>query len=263
MIDALVHLQEHPLVDVVVIARGGGSVQDLVAFDDERLCRAIFACSTPVVTAVGHTDNVPVCNHVAHAAFTPSRSAEVVVPSVAELRQRLQLACQPLDGVPRRIDLLRERLAAELAALGNATESLDRRAGEVGEQSRRLGVSIARQLADHQRDYSHAVARIVREAAAATQRRLRREQENVARTRDLTQERIERRLHDGERDLHHVTDIIEARDFRRRGYVLVAGHDGVPIPSAKGLSRGARLHLSFRDGQAAAVVDDIEEDGKQ
>ena len=75
LIDALARMEEHPLVDVVIIARGGGSVQDLVCFDDEGLCRALFACRIAVVCAIGHTDNNPVCNHVAWPAYTPSRSA--------------------------------------------------------------------------------------------------------------------------------------------------------------------------------------------
>ena len=75
LVDALARLEAHPLVDVVVLARGGGSVQDLVAFDDERLCRAISACGVPVVAAIGHTENVPVCNHVTWSAATPSRVA--------------------------------------------------------------------------------------------------------------------------------------------------------------------------------------------
>ena len=77
---ALARMTEHPLVDAVVMARGGGSVQDLACFDDEGLCRAVFACELPVVCAIGHTDNNPVCNHVAWPAYTPSRSAELVVP---------------------------------------------------------------------------------------------------------------------------------------------------------------------------------------
>lgn len=112
IIHALARLQDHPDVDVVVIARGGGSVQDLVAFDDERLCRAIFASSQPVITAIGHTDNVPVCNHVAWPAFTPSRSAELAVPSADELRQRMSLATHRLDAVARRLDLAAERMSS-------------------------------------------------------------------------------------------------------------------------------------------------------
>ena len=103
IIDALARLEAHPQVDVIVIARGGGSVQDLVAFDDERLCRAVFACSTPVIAAIGHTDNVPVCNHVAWNSETPSRSAELAIPSARELRQGLQHADAGLAAVSARL----------------------------------------------------------------------------------------------------------------------------------------------------------------
>lgn len=111
IVDALAHVDAHPLVDVIVIARGGGSVQDLVAFDDERVCRAVFACDTPVIAAIGHTDNIPVCNHVAWAKETPSRSPELAVPSAAELRQRLQLAGAQLAPLPRRVHMLSDSVA--------------------------------------------------------------------------------------------------------------------------------------------------------
>jgi exodeoxyribonuclease VII large subunit len=110
IIDALATLQEHRQVDVIVIARGGGSVQDLIAFDDERLCRAVFACSKPVVAAIGHTNNVPVCNYVTHAASTPSRSAEMVVPSLAEIRKELAAVGQSIDRVPARVEESTERV---------------------------------------------------------------------------------------------------------------------------------------------------------
>ena len=85
VVAALAKLDLHPTVDVIVVARGGGSVRDLATFDDERVCRAIRAISTPVVTAIGHTENNPVCNHITHAAFVPRHAAERVVPDRREL----------------------------------------------------------------------------------------------------------------------------------------------------------------------------------
>ncbi len=128
VIDALARLDAHPLVDVIIIARGGGSVQDLVAFDDERLCRAVCACATPVIAAIGHTDNVPVCNHVAWAKETPSRSPELAVPSAAELRGELELAASRLAPLPTAVDRLRETVAS--VAL-DPDDALRTRAAEV------------------------------------------------------------------------------------------------------------------------------------
>lgn len=112
IIDALARLDGHPQVDVIVIARGGGSVQDLVAFDDERLCRAISASFTPVVAAIGHTENVPVANHVAWASETPSRSPELAVPSATRLRNELELAAAKMAPVPSTLRSLQDRVTA-------------------------------------------------------------------------------------------------------------------------------------------------------
>ncbi|MBD0323727.1 MAG: exodeoxyribonuclease VII large subunit, partial [Aldersonia sp.] len=93
---ALADLDRDPHVDVIVLARGGGSVEDLLPFSDEALCRAIVACTTPVVSAIGHEPDAPLCDHVADLrAATPTDAAKRVVPDavaeaalVRELRER-------------------------------------------------------------------------------------------------------------------------------------------------------------------------------
>ena len=147
LIDALARLQQHPLVDVIVVARGGGSVQDLIAFDDERLCRAISACATPVVCAVGHTDNVPVSNHVTWAAPTPSRSPELVVPSSAEMRVRLGAARTVLDAVPGRLARADERFAV-LAERVDCTAALSARRERVASGLHAGRAALARRMAE-------------------------------------------------------------------------------------------------------------------
>ena len=78
---ALHRLDREPEVDVIVLTRGGGSIEDLLPFSDERLCRAIAACTTPVVSAVGHERDTPLCDLVADArASTPTAAARLVVP---------------------------------------------------------------------------------------------------------------------------------------------------------------------------------------
>lgn len=80
VISVMAELDRHPDVEVIVVARGGGSVKDLAAFDDEGLCRAIRAISTPVVAAIGHTTDEPVCNFITHAASVPRHAPELLVP---------------------------------------------------------------------------------------------------------------------------------------------------------------------------------------
>lgn len=83
--DALRSLDADPVVDVIVIARGGGSVEDLLPFSDEGLARAVFACRTPVVSAIGHETDTPILDLVADVrASTPTDAAKLVVPDAAD-----------------------------------------------------------------------------------------------------------------------------------------------------------------------------------
>lgn len=90
IVEALTELNAHPDVDVIVIARGGGSVEDLLPFSNERLIRAVVASRAPVITAIGHEQDVPLVDLVADVrASTPTDAAKRVVPDVAEERERI------------------------------------------------------------------------------------------------------------------------------------------------------------------------------
>jgi exodeoxyribonuclease VII large subunit len=90
MIEALRAVSAAPEVDVIVLSRGGGSFEDLLPFSDERLLRAIAACAVPVVSAVGHEQDTPLCDLAADArASTPTAAARLVVPDASALLERL------------------------------------------------------------------------------------------------------------------------------------------------------------------------------
>lgn len=90
---ALTELDANPAVEVIVLARGGGSVEDLLPFSNETLVRAVAACRTPVVSAIGHETDTPLLDLVAdYRASTPTDAAKRIVPDVAEERTRVQQA---------------------------------------------------------------------------------------------------------------------------------------------------------------------------
>jgi exodeoxyribonuclease VII large subunit len=111
---ALAALEARPDVDVIVISRGGGSLEDLLPFSDEQLCRAIAACATVVVSAVGHERDVPLCDLVADVrASTPTDAARLIVPDARqELENVERLRSSARRCAERVIARARERLEA-------------------------------------------------------------------------------------------------------------------------------------------------------
>jgi exodeoxyribonuclease VII large subunit len=137
IVTALKELDTDPEVDVIVLARGGGSVEDLLPFSDETLCRAVAACRTPLVSAVGHEPDNPLCDLVADVrAATPTDAAKRIVPDTAaeqrllnDLRRRSAQALRSwVTREERGLAQLRNRpvLAEPLAALTARAEEVHR-----------------------------------------------------------------------------------------------------------------------------------------
>jgi exodeoxyribonuclease VII large subunit len=122
-LDALVH---EPEIDVVVVARGGGSFEDLLPFSDERVVRAVASCPVPVVSAVGHEQDTPLCDLAADVrASTPTAAARVVVPDERQLRADLDRLRAALARDTRRIlERGRQTLAADRQRLTRAPSLL-------------------------------------------------------------------------------------------------------------------------------------------
>lgn len=115
---AIRYANRHAVGDVIITGRGGGSVEDLWAFNDERVARAIYESELPVISAVGHEPDITISDYVADArASTPSNAAEIAVPDCAEIREELdnleirsqQTMRKKLDTLSARLDDLKNR----------------------------------------------------------------------------------------------------------------------------------------------------------
>ncbi len=172
IVEALGALDADPEVDVIVIARGGGSAEDLLPFSDETLCRAIVACRTPVVSAVGHEPDNPLCDLVADVrAATPTDAAKKVVPDaraeialVDELRQRGGRALRNWVGrEAHALTHLRNR-----PVLADPMRMVTDRAGEVSRAQAAARRDIKRLVAAETDRVGHLGARLTTLGPAAT-----------------------------------------------------------------------------------------------
>ncbi|WP_218617614.1 exodeoxyribonuclease VII large subunit [Cryptosporangium aurantiacum] len=150
ILEALRELDADPEVDVIVLARGGGSVEDLLPFSDETLCRAVFACRTPVVSAIGHEPDTPLVDYVADVrCSTPTDAAKRVVPDLSEERQRIDAARQRLlRGVMSRLDAGQQWLdgVRSRPAFARPTVLVDQREAEVDGLRERARRTLAHRL---------------------------------------------------------------------------------------------------------------------
>jgi exodeoxyribonuclease VII large subunit len=175
VIDALRELDAEPEVDVVVIARGGGDVQELLPFSDEALLRAVAACRTPVVSAIGHEQDAPLLDYVADVrASTPTDAAKRVVPDVAEqlalitqLRDRGRRSMRGwLDREQAWLDATRSR-----PAIADPVREVERQAEQVDTLARRARQCLDASLNRAGDDIGHMKARLLALSPAATLRR--------------------------------------------------------------------------------------------
>ena len=171
----ITRLDGDPDVDVIVVTRGGGSLEDLLPFSNEAMVRAVAACRTPVVSAIGHETDTPLLDLVADVrASTPTDAAKRVVPDVAEEGERVtQLRRRGLAAVRTRLD----REAAGLRAvrsrpcLAEPHTMVTARAGEVAalrDRARRVLAASLDRAAD---DVAHTLARVTALSPAATLQR--------------------------------------------------------------------------------------------
>jgi exodeoxyribonuclease VII large subunit len=172
IVEALRELDRDADVDVIVIARGGGSVEDLLPFSDETLCRAIAACTTPVVSAVGHEPDNPLCDLVADLrAATPTDAAKRIVPDtvaeqalVTDLRRRSARALR--NWVHREQHLLSQLRSRPV--LAQPLASLTARADEIHRARACIRRDITRLVAAEADRIGHLSARLSTLGPAAT-----------------------------------------------------------------------------------------------
>ncbi len=250
--------------DVVVIARGGGSFEELYAFNTEPVARAILASAIPVVTALGHTSDRTVADMVADAECrTPTEAGARVVPpkreleaALAERRRRLDRTLQSgLEREAERLGGRSDRLAAVLPALvARRAERLERCRAELARLSPSQQLERRSQtLSDTARRVEAAIGRCLREREAELRRR--RPSERLS---ELAAVRLRR---EGER-LHQLAERLTALSHERvlaRGYsITLDAASGQVLRDSSETAPGREVRVRLARGSLGALVQEIE-----
>ncbi|WDM73860.1 exodeoxyribonuclease VII large subunit [Xanthomonas cucurbitae] len=248
--------------DVILITRGGGSLEDLWAFNDEALARAIAAAQTPIVSAVGHETDFSLSDFVADVrAPTPSVAAELLVPDQRELLARVrrartrlaQLQQHVLSNAMQRADRLALRLRAQSPQA--RLQLLHRRQEDAARRLHgRMTHLLERLQARLQRAQTHLQAHTPQRNLASLQQRLRALHPQAAMQRRLQHDRL--RLRGVVRSLEAVSPLATVA----RGYaILTRPADGQVIRSASEVAPGERLRAQLADGNIEVRVESGED----
>ncbi|NQW11367.1 MAG: exodeoxyribonuclease VII large subunit [Alphaproteobacteria bacterium] len=263
-----------PRPDLLIVARGGGSLEDLWTFNEEEVVRAAAASDIPLISAIGHETDTTLIDFASDKrAPTPTAAAEMAVPVRADLVARIA------EDTGRLAHAMARRLTEAAAAVAGMARGLGDPVARIEQEQQRLdfaasmaGSRLTARL-DRLRDRIDRRLPTPNEILTRTHGRL----ETVVRGLRLTS--IERALSEGARDIDRLAvtgeqavsrwltgvedhlkglqRVLDANSFERvldRGFVLVRDAEGVPVMSAAAATDGQAVSLRFRDGERAAVI---------
>lgn len=244
--------------DVLILARGGGSLEDLAAFNDEAVVRAVHACPIPVICGVGHEIDFSIADFAADLrAPTPSGAAELAVPDAAEWRRAYAaLGDRLARGLRRRLADHRARcdwLAERIRQL-HPGHRLRQRAQRLDELEQRLTRAAVGRLHSRREEALGLAGRLRR---LDPRPRIGADREHAARVGDRLVAATRRRLDASRRALAGLERALQAvgpHSTLARGYAIVTSADGAIVRSAAAVSTGQRLEVRVADGEFGVEV---------
>jgi exodeoxyribonuclease VII large subunit len=244
-----------PRPDVLIVARGGGSIEDLHPFNDEALVRAAAASVIPLISAVGHeTDTTLIDFASSRRAPTPTAAAEFATPILADLKGAvLDMERRMARCTAQGLETRRSRLAAAARGLPRPTEILALATQRFDLAAGRLSAALGRNTAAHDRDFARVAGRL---SPALLQRP---RQARVDRLKELglrltaAAERRVKAADDRLQRLDHVRRSLDPKRPLALGFAMVTAADGSLIRSATGVKAGDPVQIRFGDDSVAGA----------
>lgn len=238
LVEAIDWFNKYHPVDVMVITRGGGSLEDLQAFNSEQVCRAIFASKIPVICGIGHERDTSLAELVADKrASTPSNAAEIAVPDRDEIQWQINQQQKLMtDSISGKLDLLRSDLQDYLSRMESVLQNHSKAFQELGHRLQMSFQSYRLQLQSYVQDLSSLSKRLATSSS------------NVFSS-----------YSDQVDQLGKLLDSYNPKSVLKRGYSIARLGNGKVIRSTKEIKKGELLQTELSDG---AVISEVQSKGK-
>jgi exodeoxyribonuclease VII large subunit len=262
ILTALQAANEQNWAEILIVGRGGGSLEDLFAFNDEAVVRAVFASGIPVISAVGHETDFSICDFVADLrAPTPSAAAELATPNQAALKESFARNERQL------LRLIRDRLQRDTQGLDHLSHRLQQRhpATRLGEQVKRLDTlqkaltrSYQRQLKERETLLASLDRRLHSQHPGRRLRDLRIKINNIRQSIDIKMNNTLNQQQQKLRDLARTLNAVSPLNTIGRGYaVITSTQTGKVISSVSQTQPGEPITTQLSDGRLLSTVDQV------
>ncbi len=256
IINAINIAEQRKEAEVLILTRGGGSLDDLQGFNDEAVARKVFQCSIPLVSAIGHEVDFTICDFVAdYRAPTPTAAAEIVAPEIQQIKQQfsnirdrmLKIVSNILRDQQQTLDFVSSRLI-------HPSQKLEKYRARHDTAKRELIIYCQRQISERQHsltNYSHAIAAY---SPARRVKNLQLHQNRLSKTLiQLTRSRVTA-MHNDLKQLRGKVQLMSPEHTLNRGYAIVQNRIEKVITDPKQIKKGETLKVKVSRGDFDVIV---------